>query len=107
LRILMVSEDLPGTQIGGLGKHVVTLSNALLEMGHEVDIMGRSDRAGPDSAQEIGFRGRFLPGFHFNRPGWKEAQLGFFNPFKRPWFARRIARAIGRLAACTTTATCR
>ena len=33
MKILMVSEDLPGTQLGGLGKHVVTLANALLELG--------------------------------------------------------------------------
>jgi glycosyltransferase involved in cell wall biosynthesis len=98
LKILMVSEDLPGTQIGGLGKHVVTLSNALLEEGHQVDIMGRSDRFHADSAGEIGFCGRVLPGFAFARPGWKEAQLGFFNPVKRPWFARRVARALMREA---------
>jgi glycogen synthase len=98
LRILMVSEDLPGTQIGGLGKHVVTLSNALLEEGHEVDIMGRSDRFHAGSADEIGFRGRLLPGFAFARPGWKESQLGFFNPVKRPVFARRVARALMREA---------
>jgi glycogen(starch) synthase len=98
LKILMVSEDLPGAQIGGLGKHVVTLSNALLELGHEVDIMGRSDYFHTDSAQEIGFHGRLLPGFSFARPGWKESQLGFFNPVKRPWFARRIARALLREA---------
>jgi glycosyltransferase involved in cell wall biosynthesis len=94
----MVSEDLPGTQIGGLGKHVVTLSNALLESGHEVDIMGRSDRLHAGSAQEIGFKGRLLPGFDFSRPGWKESQLGFFNPVKRPWFARSIAKALLRQA---------
>ena len=94
----MVSEDLPGTQIGGLGKHVVTLSNALLERGHEVDIMGRSDRFHAGSAAEIGFRGKLLPGFDFSRPGWKESQLGFFNPVKRPWFARTIARALLREA---------
>jgi glycosyltransferase involved in cell wall biosynthesis len=94
----MVSEDLPGTQIGGLGKHVVTLSNALLELGHEVDIMGRSDRFHADSAAEIGFKGKLLPGFDFSRPGWKESQLGFFNPVKRPWFARTIARALLREA---------
>jgi glycosyltransferase involved in cell wall biosynthesis len=99
LKILMVSEDLPGTQIGGLGKHVVTLSNALLEQGHEVDIMGRSDRLHAGSAKEIGFDGRLLPGFDFSRPGWKESQLGFFNPVKRPWFARSIARALLREAA--------
>jgi glycogen(starch) synthase len=98
LKILMVSEDLPGAQIGGLGKHVVTLSNALLELGHEVDIMGRSDAFHAGSALEIGFDGRLLPGFSFMRPGWKESQLGFFNPVKRPWFARRVARALMREA---------
>jgi glycosyltransferase involved in cell wall biosynthesis len=95
----MVSEDLPGKRIGGLGKHVVTLANALLELGHEVDIMGRSERFHAGSAAEIGYQGRFLPGFDFSRPGWKESQLGFFNPLKRPWFARTIARAIAPVAA--------
>lgn len=99
MKILMVSEDLPGAQVGGLGKHVVTLSNALLELGHTVDIMGRSDVLHTDSAAEIGFHGRLLPGFAFDRPGWKESQLGFFNPVKRPWFARRVARALLREAA--------
>lgn len=94
----MVSEDLPGAQLGGLAKHVVTLSNALLEEGHEVDIMGRSDRAHADSAAEIGFQGRFVPGFDFRRVGWKEAQLGFFNPAKRPWFAAKVARALSEHA---------
>jgi glycosyltransferase involved in cell wall biosynthesis len=98
VRILMVSEDLPGTQIGGLGKHVVTLANALIELGHEVAIMGRSERAHAGSAAEIGFDGQVIAGFDFSRPGWKESQLGFFNPLKRPWFARRIARAIARHA---------
>jgi len=95
----MVSEDLPGAQVGGLGKHVVTLSNALLDAGHAVDILGRSDRWHAGSADEIGFRGRVLPGFDFSRPGWKESQLGFFNPVKRPWFARSIARTMLRQAA--------
>jgi glycosyltransferase involved in cell wall biosynthesis len=98
LKILMVSEDLPGTHIGGLGKHVVTLANALLELGHTVDIMGRSDRFHAGSAAGIGFNGRMLPGFDFSRPGWKESQLGLFNPVKRPWFARIIARALLREA---------
>ncbi|CAN7504901.1 glycosyltransferase family 4 protein [Massilia sp. LjRoot122] len=99
MRILMVSEDLPGAQLGGLAKHVVTLSNALLEEGHTVDIMGRSDRAHARSAEEIGFQGRFIPGFDFRRVGWKEAQLGFFNPAKRPWFAARVARALSEHAS--------
>jgi glycosyltransferase involved in cell wall biosynthesis len=94
MRILMVSEDLPGEQVGGLGKHVVTLANRLLQEGHAVEILGRSDRPSADPARQIGFAGRFRPGFAIARPGWKEAQLGAFNPLKRPWFARRIARAI-------------
>ena len=94
MKILMVSEDLPGAQIGGLGKHVVTLSNSLLAHGHQVDILGRNDR-GPDAgAAQIGFCGRFIPGFDYARPGWKERQLGVFNPLKRPYFARKIAAAI-------------
>ncbi|TFW36002.1 glycosyltransferase family 4 protein [Massilia horti] len=99
MRILMVSEDLPGKQIGGLGKHVVTLANALLDCGHEVDVMGREGELDPaGAASQIGFGGRFIPGFGFSHVGWKELQLGFFNPLKRPWFARRIARAIAARA---------
>jgi glycosyltransferase involved in cell wall biosynthesis len=94
MKILMVSEDLPGERIGGLGKHVVTLANALLALGHEVAILGRND-TGPDGdAAQIGFAGRFIGGFDYRHPGWKELQLGVFNPLKRPWFARKIAAAI-------------
>ncbi|MEW6023511.1 MAG: glycosyltransferase family 4 protein [Pseudomonadota bacterium] len=107
MRILLVSEDLPGEQIGGLGKHVVTLGNALLARGHEVRILGRSDRggmggkggAGTDAARQIGFLGSFVPGFDYAHPGWKESQLGIFNPLKRPYFARKIGTAINRHAA--------
>ena len=73
----MVSEDLPGTQVGGLGKHVVTLSNALLELGHEVDIMGRSDRFHGGSAAEIGFKGRVRPVLFFPGPGFNVSLGGF------------------------------
>lgn len=99
MRILMVSEDLPGERIGGLGKHVVTLATRLLGEGHQVEILGRNDRGTQDCARQIGFDGRFVPGFDLARPGWKEAQLGVFNPLKRPWLARKIARAIARHGA--------
>lgn len=99
MRILMVSEDLPGEQIGGLGKHVVTLANRLLGAGHAVEILGRADRAPVDYAAQIGFDGRFRPGFSLPRPGWKELQTGVFNPLKRPYLARRIARAIAAYLA--------
>jgi glycogen(starch) synthase len=95
----MVSEDLPGARIGGLGKHVVTLANALLELGHEVAILGRDDAAGAAAAAQIGFGGRFIPAIDFRHVGWKESQMGVFNPFKRPWFARKIGRAIALHAA--------
>ena len=96
MRILLVSEDLPGEQIGGLGKHVVTLGNALLAQGHAVSILGRNDCGG--GAVQIGFRGHFVPGFDYRHPGWKEKQLGVFNPLKRPFFARKIGAAINRHA---------
>jgi glycosyltransferase involved in cell wall biosynthesis len=99
VKILMVSEDLPGEQVGGLGKHVVTLANALLALGHEVEILGRDDRGLDDCAAQIGFKGRFIAGFDYGRPGWKELQLGVFNPLKRPWFARKIGQAIMAHAA--------
>ncbi|WP_020652583.1 glycosyltransferase family 4 protein [Massilia niastensis] len=99
MRILMVSEDLPGEQIGGLGKHVVTLANRLLAEGHEVDILGRNDRGTERCAGQIGFHGVFRPGFDYARPGWKELQLGVFNPLKRPYFARKIGAAINEHAA--------
>ena len=97
MRILLVSEDLPGAQVGGLGKHVVTLGNALLAHGHTVHILGRND-CGQDGAAQVGFRGHFEPGFDYAHPGWKEKQLGVFNPLKRPHFARKIAAAIDRHA---------
>jgi glycosyltransferase involved in cell wall biosynthesis len=99
VKILMASEDLPGEQLGGLGKHVVTLSNALLALGHEVAILGRDDLGLDGCAAQIGFGGRFIPAFDYSRPNWKESQLGVFNPFKRPWFARKIGRAINAHAA--------
>lgn len=99
LKILMVSEDLPGTQVGGLGKHVVTLANTLLAAGHEVAILGRNDCGGEAGAVQAGFSGRFIPGFNYAHPGWKERQLGVFNPLKRPFFARKIAGAINDHAA--------
>ncbi|MFC5480655.1 glycosyltransferase family 4 protein [Massilia suwonensis] len=97
MRILLVSEDLPGSQVGGLGKHVVTLGNALLAAGHTVCILGRKD-CGLDAPARLGFHGSFEPGFDYAHPGWKERQLGVFNPLKRPWFARKIAAAIARHA---------
>ena len=94
LRVLMVSEDIPAPQLGGLGKHAVTLGNRLLDLGHEVALMGRSERNYAACAAEVGFRGRFIPGFDLSRSGWKEQELGVWMPFKRPVMAGWIAAAI-------------
>lgn len=98
MRILMVSEDIPAKQVGGLGKHVVTLGNKLIEAGHEVDLMGRDDLDYQAHAAEIGFHGTFVPGFSLERAGWKEAQLGVWMPYKRQSLARRIEKAIAEHA---------
>lgn len=94
MHILMVTEDIPASQVGGLGKHVVTLANALIDAGHQVDLMGRNDRDYSACADEIGFKGQFISGFDLANAGWKETQLGVFIAPKRPALARRIARAI-------------
>ena len=99
MRILLVTEDLPMRQAGGLAKHAVTLGNALIEAGHHVDLMGRSDRSYADSAPEIGFKGNFISGFDLSRSNWKEHRLGFFIPMKRPALAGRICAAINACAS--------
>jgi glycosyltransferase involved in cell wall biosynthesis len=94
MKILLVSEDLPAKMVGGLGKHVVTLGNALIATGHDVALMGHNALSYEECAAEIGFNGNFIAGFDNPIRGWKERQLGFFNPFKRPVFAQRLAAAI-------------
>ena len=94
MKILQICEDIPARQLGGLGKHVVALGNALLAVGHDVSLMGRTEPDYAQCAAEIGFHGRFIAGFENPFKGWKEGQMGLFNPWKRPHFARQIARAI-------------
>jgi glycosyltransferase involved in cell wall biosynthesis len=94
MKILIVSEDIPGPQLGGLGKHAVRLGNALLKSGHSVTLMGRSDVDYAECAAEVGFNGPFIGGFHLRRTGWKQHVLGVFLPFNRTHVAKRIARSI-------------
>jgi glycosyltransferase involved in cell wall biosynthesis len=94
MKILLVTEDLPAKMVGGLGKHVVTLGNALIAAGHDVSLMGHDAIDYAECAAEIGFHGPFIAGFKNPIRGWKERQLGFFNPIRRPLFAQRLAVAI-------------
>ncbi len=98
LRILMVSEDIPAPTVGGLGKHLVRLGNFLIQQGHIVDLMGHADRDYAAHREEVGFDGDFMAGFDFRHANWKEGSLGIFMPGKRSYIARRIARAILRVA---------
>lgn len=98
LRILMVSEDIPAPAVGGLGKHLVRLANHLIEQGHRVDLMGNSATDYAAHREEVGFDGRFMAGFDFKGANWKEGKTGVFMPGKRSYIARRIARAILRIA---------
>ena len=96
VRILLVSEDLPGPALGGLAKHVLTLARALVEAGHVVDLMGNGE-FGVDQCVEIVARpGKFFGELLGAHAGWKERALGCFVPLRRAVTARRFARAIVR-----------
>jgi glycogen(starch) synthase len=99
LKILMVSEDVPQPNPGGLARHAVVLSNALTRAGHEVVFLGTDayllEHPAQDTRLECSFRGAIS----LRRTGWKEQQLGFFNYGKRWYLARRLARAIIRHGA--------
>lgn len=94
MRILLVSEDVPAPKLGGLGKHVVRLGNALIQAGHEVTLLGTNHHDYGACRVEVGFDGCFEAGFSLTGTGWKESTLGTFLPYKRPAIARRIARAM-------------
>lgn len=94
MKILLVSEDIPAPNLGGLGKHVVRLGNALIQAGHQVTLMGTQHHDYESCRAEVGFDGPFIAGFDLSRTGWKEAALGTFVPYKRPAIAGRIARAV-------------
>lgn len=98
MRILMVSEDLPAEGMGGLARHVLALSRALVAAGHQVDLMGNDDVSINAAGDEFDIDGHFIPALHGQFEGWKEFSLGCFIPFKRSVVASRFARAILRRA---------
>ncbi len=98
MRILIVSEDIPYPNMGGLAKHALNLSRALIQAGHTVDLLGGDQHPIEVAGEEGQFGGRFfgeLNGLHI---GWKERKLGMFMPPRRSWLARHFARAILRHA---------
>ena len=98
LRILLVCEDVPDRQLGGLAKHVVVLANALHRQGHQVSLLGSVEFDYEDCKDEMRFEGRYITGLPLVA-GWSEMRFGFFIPAKRPYFAKRFAEVIMRHAA--------
>lgn len=98
MKILMASEDLPSVGMGGLARHVLSLSHALVAHGHQVDLMGNDDV--PVAAAGVDFKldGKFFPELRGQFDGWKEMRFGVFMPPKRSAIARRFAQAILRRA---------
>jgi glycogen synthase len=98
MRILLVSEDIPYQNMGGLGKHVLNLARALVRAGHQVDLLGGDQNPIEVAGDEGQFGGRFFGELNGHLSGWKEIQLGMYLPPKRTWIARRFARTIMRHA---------
>lgn len=97
LRVLLVTEDLPVANLGGAGKHAVCLGNALLEAGHDVEMLGRARLEGNHGSN--GFRGTLHCGIDLRGAGWQEFRFGAFLPGRREYVARRIWRAIQSVGA--------
>ncbi len=99
MRILLVSEDVPYPNMGGLGQHVLNLANALARAGHKVDLLGNDEYPIAIAGAADGSIGRFFGELNGQHAGWKEIGLGMYLPLKRSWIARRFARTIMRHAA--------
>jgi glycosyltransferase involved in cell wall biosynthesis len=95
MRILLVTEDLPAPILAGAGRHAVLLGNALIESGHQVEMLGRLRAAGVDTNHD--FLGPLHARIDLSGTGWKEHKLGMFLPMRRLHVAQRIWCAIKSL----------
>lgn len=98
LKILLVSEDIPYPNMGGLAKHVLNLARALVRAGHQVDLLGHDEHPIEVCGEEGRFGGRFIGALNGHHAGWKEIGFGMFMPPKRTTIARHFARIILRHA---------
>ncbi|MGH8810241.1 MAG: glycosyltransferase family 4 protein, partial [Noviherbaspirillum sp.] len=98
MRILIVSEDIPYPNMGGLAKHALNLARALVRAGHEVDILGNDEHPIEVCGEEGQFGGRFFGELNGHHAGWKEINFGMFLPPKRPSIARHLAAIVLRHA---------
>ena len=72
MRILLVSEDIPYPNMGGLAKHVLNLARALVRAGHHVDLMGNTEHPISVCGEEGEFGGGFFCELSGHHAGWKE-----------------------------------
>jgi glycosyltransferase involved in cell wall biosynthesis len=95
MKILLVTEDVPAPNLGGAGRHAITLGNALIRHGHEVELLGRAgvftEPVGND------FDGQLHGLMNFRGSGWQEHRFGAFLPYRRHHIALRIWEAIKKL----------
>lgn len=98
MRILLVSEDIPYPNMGGLAKHVLNLARALVRAGHKVDLLGHDEHPIDVCGAEGRFGGGFIGELNGQHAGWKEIGFGMFMPPKRTSIARHFARIILRHA---------
>lgn len=98
MRILLVSEDIPYPNMGGLAKHVLNLARALVRAGQQVDLLGNDDHPIEVCGEEGRFGGRFFGELNGHHAGWKEIRFGMYMPPKRTAIARRFADLILRRA---------
>lgn len=98
MRILLVSEDIPYPNMGGLAKHVLNLARALVRAGHQVDLMGNAEHPISVCGEEGDFGGRFFGELNGHHAGWKEISFGMFMPPKRTSIAKNFAQIIMRRA---------
>jgi glycosyltransferase involved in cell wall biosynthesis len=68
------------------------LGNALIDAGHQVDLLGLADSAVAEETND--FKGRLYRRIAFRRTGWQEHRFGTFLPYRRHHVGHRIAASI-------------
>lgn len=98
MKILIVSEDIPHPNLGGLGKHALALAHELHRCGHGVDLLGNADCDIASYPEQAG-PGKFFSAISGHQRGWKQQSIGAFHPLANSLNARALARAIKNYAA--------
>lgn len=98
MRILLVSEDIPHPQLGGLGRHVLALADELHRRGHKVTLLGQAEGPAQGLDDQRG-PGRFIADIRGHVRGWGQARLGVYPAWGWRWRAQALASAIVRHAA--------